>query len=274
MKNQLDLRRELNEIEIRLQLARMERDILLDRLRKEEAVSDYKMWFATTFGANPPVPESLPSTSWTLHDEWGKKVNIEMVNIEVEYASFLIQELNSRGVPGAIVEFGVFEGFWLGKIIDICKLNKTERNIYGFDSFEGLPCPSSTHDLDCWHEGEYTASIESVQKRLGVDENKHVILVQGWFKESLQSPSALNIDSICYARIDCDLYQPAVECLDYLSPRLSDGAILVFDDWTFRLDKGETKAFSEFKDRAKHLDYEFLCYTSIGHLYIRVKHKS
>jgi len=54
------------------------------------------------------------------------------------------------------------------------------------------------------------------------------------------------VREIALARIDCDLYAPAVECLDYLAGRLSDQSVLVFDDWTFDLAKGETRAFAEW----------------------------
>ena len=40
--------------------------------------------------------------------------------------------------------------------------------------------------------------------------------------------------------------------------RLVDGAILVFDDWTYRTDKGETKAFYPWAQRQTHLRFEFL----------------
>ena len=46
-----------------------------------------------------------------------------------------------------------------------------------------------------------------------------------------------------YARIDCDIYQPARECLHYLGPRLVDGAIAVFDDWPHVRGFGEQRAF-------------------------------
>ena len=66
---------------------------------------------------------------------------------------------------------------------------------------------------------------------------------QRYFAESLKGADAARLKNVCFARIDCDIYEPALECLHYLTTRLSDGAILVFDDWSFNPEVGETRAF-------------------------------
>ena len=86
-------------------------------------------------------------------------------------------------------------------------------------------------------------------------------MIKGWFSESFKRPEIQGIDKICYARIDSDLYQPAVECLDFLRDRLVDGAIL-----------GESKALSEWLPTSG-LELEFLAYNGIVHLYLRVHKK-
>jgi hypothetical protein len=47
---------------------------------------------------------------------------------------------------------------------------------------------------------------------------------------------------IPYVRIDCDIYLPALDCLNYLGSRLAGGAILVFDDWPRLRGYGEQRA--------------------------------
>ena len=49
--------------------------------------------------------------------------------------------------------------------------------------------------------------------------------------------------------LDCDLYESTREALEYASPALQDGAMLMFDDWFhYRANphKGQARAFSEF----------------------------
>jgi hypothetical protein len=230
----------------------------------------YEEWFTTVFGIPGVAPNTFPATTWSVTDPWGAQVNDRMVEIEGGYADALLKEIEAQAVPGAIVEFGVFRGDWLLRLIEACERNGIRRQVFGFDSFEGLPAPSMEHDLDCWAEGDYAAGLEEVGQRLGVVQRPNVSLVKGWFNDTLPAEAAQAISAIAFARIDCDLYEPAVACLEYLTGRLSPGAILVFDDWKFNLAKGETRAFAEWVRRAPPYRFEFLCLNSIGHLYLRV----
>jgi hypothetical protein len=236
------------------------------------AATPYEAWFQATFGVHGTAPNTFPATSWALSDRWGTLVNDKMVEVEEAYAETLLREIEADGVAGAIVEFGVFRGDWLLRLIRSSERLRMRRQFFGFDSFAGLPAPSSEHDLDCWAAGDYAASLEEVAEHLDVTHRANVTLVKGWFSDSLRAEPVAAIDKIALARIDCDLYQPAVECLDYLEGRLTDGAILVFDDWTFDLAKGETKAFAEWVERVSGFRFEFLCFNSIGHVYIRIHH--
>lgn len=234
------------------------------------ATPRYEAWFQKTFGVYGQAPNTQPATSWTPTEPWGARVNDRMVEIEETYAEALLQEIEIRAVPGAIVEFGVFRGAWLLRLITACERLGMHRQVVGLDSFAGLPAPSAEHDLDCWTEGDYAASLEEVAERLEVARRTNVMLVKGWFSASLPTPAVQAVREIALARIDCDLYAPAVECLDYLAGRLADRSILVFDDWTFDLAKGETRAFAEWLPRVPQYRFEFLCFNSIGHLYMRV----
>jgi hypothetical protein len=232
--------------------------------------TQYERWFAGVFGVAGIAPNTMPATSWSVSDRWGAQVNNQMFETEWAYAEELLREIEARAVPGAIIEFGVFRGESLLRLIEGCERNGIRRQVWGFDSFEGLPAPSAEHDLDCWSEGDYAAGLEDVARRLNVAGRPNVALVKGWFDATLRAAAAQAIREIAFARVDCDLYEPAVSCFDYLTGRLSDGSILVFDDWTFNLGKGETRAFAEWVERRPPYRFEFLCFNSIGHLYVRV----
>ncbi len=225
------------------------------------------------FGKAIWSPTTCLASSWSTQEKWGQLLNIRMMEIEYEYAKSLLEQLRDRGIAGDIVEFGVFEGHWLERLVEMSETIDARREVWGFDSFEGLPDTSARHDLACFTKGQFAAGFDAVCQRLDVANRAHVHLVQGWFCDTLGAPAAAAVRRIAYARIDCDLYQPTVECLEFLSDRLVDGAILVFDDWTYRTDKGETKAFYPWAQRQTHLRFEFLCFNSIGHLYMRVHWK-
>jgi hypothetical protein len=62
---------------------------------------------------------------------------------------------------------------------------------------------------------------------------RRVTCIPGWFHESLREyqPVVAGIQRIAAAWIDCDLYESTVPILNFLTPRLSVGAVLLFDDW-------------------------------------------
>jgi hypothetical protein len=151
---------------------------------------------------------------------------------------------------------------------DACLELGVERPIYGFDSFEGLPEPMKGRDLP-FLKGEFSDTIyEEVYNTLDC-KTRDITLIKGWFEDTLKSSQALAVKEIAYARIDCDLYLPALQCLEFLQPRLVDGAILVFDDWCWGAPLGETRAFYEWA-LASGFKFQFLAYNSWMHLYMRV----
>ena len=166
------------------------------------------------------------------------------------------------------MEFGVYQGFWLEQLDEACRSIGLERPIWGFDSFEGLPEVDEQHDLNCWEKGQYAADVEDVAKRLKCGERSYIKLVKGWFAESFQRAEVQAIQELAFVRIDCDLYQPACECLEFIKDRLIDQAILVFDDWGPNLNKGEAKACAEWLPNCG-MRFEFLAWNSIGHLYLK-----
>src|SRR5437016_555267 len=50
-----------------------------------------------------------------------------------------LEQIRDETIEGCIVEFGVFEAWGLAKIIWRCEDLDLQREIFGFDSFEGLP---------------------------------------------------------------------------------------------------------------------------------------
>jgi hypothetical protein len=206
--------------------------------------------------------------------EWFQRSYEVLFRIECDFAQELIKDLKIKKVSGAFVEFGIYKGNWLKLLIDMTeRAGLGGREIWGFDSFKGLSKPHSTHDSNFWKEGMYAASRAEVEQNLQTAKRPRIKLVEGFFSESLKGQEATRLGDIAYARIDCDIYEPTVECLSFISRRLSHGAVLVFDDWTHHIDYGETKAFAEWVPMVPHLKFEFLCLGPWDHFYLRVWHR-
>jgi tetratricopeptide (TPR) repeat protein len=233
----------------------------------------YDDWFQSVFQQRVPAPNVRIATNWNEDSEWGRKAHNALVQVECEYVAELLKEIQSREIPGDIAEFGIFQGWWVNHLWQATEQIGLKRRIYGFDSFEGLSEPHPQHDLDFWKKGQYACSLEQVERNVFAAARPRIRLVRGFFEKSLRRPEAQLAEQFCYVRIDCDIYQPALDCLRYLSHRLADGAILVFDDWPHMRGFGEQRAFEEWLPSVPHLEFEFLFYGSIGHFYTRVRHR-
>ncbi|MCR9135645.1 MAG: TylF/MycF family methyltransferase [Alphaproteobacteria bacterium] len=227
----------------------------------------YNIWARGVIRGVPDSPQHLLTATWDPSSVYWPIVVDALDEAEALYVESLLRGLGNEHVPGVVMEFGVFEGRWLGVLADIRDKFDLNRSIYGLDSFQGLSEVSPDVDLDCWHKGQYKADFDDVYEMLRCKDRAYLHLVKGWFSESLQFEEIQSLDSVAFARIDCDLYQPTVEVLEYLGPRLADGAILVFDDWTWNVEKGETRAFAEWCPTSG-FRFEFLAST-MGHFYLK-----
>lgn len=168
----------------------------------------------------------------------------------VENTKHYTRDVLHRHVPGALVECGVASGAQLGAMRDVAG---TDRWIYGFDSFEGIPLASKDDDVQpgiganphvpynntrelLKSSGVTVHNEASVRNNLnhwtGNNAN-NVILVKGWFQDTLARYTDVfkRLSGIALLRLDGDLYESTLVSLVHLFPLLSDGGILIVDDW-------------------------------------------
>lgn len=202
------------------------------------------------------------------------KIYDAMFDIEINYAQNLISDIIKKDIEGDIVEFGVHEGRWINILYNIlnneCAL---DRQIFGFDSFEGLPAHDEETNSPYYTQGKYKCSYDRCYKNVQVDLRNNIHLVKGLFCETLKNIDIEKLKKFVFIRIDCDLYEAAKDCLSFISHRIVDNAILVFDDWSYTSRAGETRAFFEWIPTVPHLKFEYLAFPMAQHLYIRV-HKN
>ncbi len=240
-------------------------------LHRYNPYAGYEILFDAHFNTTFRVPNTWPASTFKPGTPWGDRVAMAMQEAEFLYAEHLLETLDREGVAGAVVEFGVYSGSNLEHLARSLERLGSGRELWGFDSFEGLPEPDPVRDGGVWEKGLYAADHDSVRAFLRADERPWMRLVKGWFAEALAAEPALSLGPIAYARLDGDLYQSARECLDFLSPRLVDGAVLVFDDWAFTWEMGEPLAFREWAGRHPEFRFEFLAMNLWAHLYCRVR---
>ena len=123
-----------------------------------------------------------------------------------------------------------------------------------FDSFQGLPALSeedaATPDFTA---GQYAASEQEFRSTLAEHDvpADRVVVVPGWFKDTCtpETRRAHDLRKAAVVWIDADLYSSARTALDFVTPLLQDGTVVVFDDWfSYRGSpyEGEQRAFREW----------------------------
>jgi hypothetical protein len=146
------------------------------------------------------------------------------------------------------LEFGV----WAGRSLRLIAEARKGREVYGFDSFQGLP-----EDYR-WDVPAGTFAVDELPVVEGAE------LVIGWFEDTLPRFLAEHPGPVDFLHIDSDLYSSAVTVLELVGPRLVAGSVLIFDEY-FNYsgwEKHEHRAFQEYLERTG-AKVEYLAYTSV-----------
>jgi hypothetical protein len=135
-------------------------------------------------------------------------------------------------------------------ILTLQELNETDRDIYLFDTFEGMTAPTE-HDvsdrdppaLETWQEaqggGERPWSELFDAQRFNEDQVRATVLSTGYPEDRVhfvRGPVEQTLPdhapaAIALLRLDTDWYESTKHELDHLYPRLADGGVLIVDDY-------------------------------------------
>ena len=145
----------------------------------------------------------------------------------------------ARSVDGCFIECGVGAGAQLMAMV----LANTGKDVFGFDSFEGIPM-AGPHDgtqpgigpIDPKQHNQLISSgvtVHSVENVMGNFEQLKINcptlkLKRGWFQNTLPKWQPV---PIALLRLDGDLYESTKVCLDYLYPSVSVGGVVIIDDY-------------------------------------------
>lgn len=167
-----------------------------------------------------------------------------ILNSQKDVLALSIQRAPEEGLA---LEFGVAGGDSIKFLAE-----HTNRQIHGFDSFEGLP-----EDWGGRHEekGHYSTGGNLPDVPI------NVTLHRGWFEDTVPAFLDTNEETVAFAHIDCDLYSSTKTVLDAIAPRLSAGSILVFDEF-FNIPnwrEHEYRAFREFQ-KSYGAEVTFICW--------------
>ncbi len=141
----------------------------------------------------------------------------------------LAQRAESENVAGAMVECGTCNGGSGAILASVA--SRSGRDVWLFDSFEGLPDPIAADGVEAvgW-TGACLGSESSVKEVLFKVGARHdgVKIVKGWFADTLHaSPTG----TIALLHLDGDWYESTMASLDALYDRIAPNGYLVVDDY-------------------------------------------
>jgi O-methyltransferase len=157
----------------------------------------------------------------------------------------LAEEVDRVGVPGALVDCGV----WNGGSTILLSAGAPEREVWAFDSFAGLPEPRELDGPESERlGGELVGSEQKLREGFELFAHPARLHVRaGWFEETLEE-AAVDIGSVAVLHCDGDWFDSVLLTLEVMYPLVSPGGFVVIDDYgTFT---GARRATDEYRLRA------------------------
>ena len=168
-------------------------------------------------------------------------------NVRTYPLTYVFEHMKLNHKPNTLwVEFGVASGRSINYISKF-----TTDQVYGFDSFEGLP--------EKWRDGFEKGAFDQNGSLPLV--NSNVELVKGWFENTLLPFIRQHDKKVSFIHLDADLYSSTKYILNVLKDYFDKDCVVVFDELLnydgFDGDNGELRAFYEFVTE-NNVDYEWI----------------
>ena len=194
-------------------------------------------------GSSPEFPADFDEE---MQDVWRWVSSFTMTSAErVMALRQSVQYLVQNGIQGDIVECGVWKGGSMMVAARTLKeLGVTDRQLYLFDTFEGMSAPTAE---DVSFRGESAATLLSksvdnadwIRAHSTLDEVKSNIRKAGYPEERISFVKGKVEDTIpgnaperiALLRLDTDWYESTYHELLHLYPRLCPGGVLIIDDY-------------------------------------------
>ncbi len=135
---------------------------------------------------------------------------------------------SALSVEGDFVECGTYKGFYAGVLAQYLRFEMQAKQFYLYDSFAGLPSEWSTElERRQANPGYHWDGVyEDVVNRFAIYPNVRV--VKGVVPEVFDT---IVPERIAFLHLDLNAGSAETGALDNLVPRLSDGAMVVLDDF-------------------------------------------
>ncbi|WP_376098575.1 TylF/MycF/NovP-related O-methyltransferase [Roseomonas sp. CCTCC AB2023176] len=171
-----------------------------------------------------------------LGRDWPEHALTMIGTVRMRNIRTLLETLLRDGVPGDLVETGVWRGgacLYMRAILQAH--GDRDRRVWVADSFRGLPEPDAEAfpaDAGDTHHTQADLAVSADQVRASFARfgllDGQVRFLEGWFKDTLP---AAPIERIALLRLDGDMYESTWQALEALYHKVSPGGFVVVDDY-------------------------------------------
>lgn len=154
-----------------------------------------------------------------------------------------LYQLSKIAKEGCVIEVGTYRG---GSAKFLAELYACS-DLFFYDTFDGIPDITSDYDKPIMKNSFQYTDYESVIKYIG--HKDRVSCVEGFFPNSFIFPE----EEISFVYLDVDTYSCVIDSLNLLYPLLTQGAIVLIDDYDLNY-KGVRIAVNEYmQDKSESL---------------------
>lgn len=143
-------------------------------------------------------------------------------------------------VEGDIWECGVYKGGTAAMLARIIHDGASAKRLNLFDTFEGMPKTDSSVDIH--RRGDFSDTTPDAVRSY-VNHKELTVYHKGFIPDTFRG---LENAVIAFAHVDVDIRQSVTDCCEFIFPRLSAGAFLVFDDYGFPSCPGARQAVDAY----------------------------
>ena len=184
-----------------------------------------------------------------------KKIDPTIINDEqLDYLVLYLLDALENKVEGDVVEFGCYVGESSKYLRKSLVEYGSNKELYVYDSFEGLPPVTSHEENTGWTEGGLKTTQEVLTSNFLMNDLKPPVITKGWFKDV--KPENLP-EKISFAFLDGDFYSSIYDSLRKIFNRVEDGGYICFHDYE-RNDLPGVKAAIEDFFGERGLDYKII----------------
>ena len=194
--------------------------------------------------------QNLSQECYNFFEQDMKKSAIFLKSNDIRKYSISRAFNNSNAEENLFLEFGVYKGDSINLFGNF--LSQHSREIYGFDSFEGLE--------EEWNMNDYNPIGRFSLNKKSPKVLKNVTLINGKVQSTLENFLKDKKDKkIIFAHMDMDTYTPTKYTLNKIKPFLQKGSVILFDEF-YGFPNWQHHEYKAFSEEFKENEYKYIAF--------------